>query len=239
MDAATVGQPAGTCCPLQEQIMERRFVALERSPTIESLLLEWQSSGDEQCLADLVRMITPLLERVAARTLQRLGIHDRSAIDDTTSLVFDHLRRLPRQASGDRPVMPFAVDRPRCHDEQRDSGAAYLYRLTHDRAIDVVRARRRRARHATPMSEFGDGAQVSVCRWTEVETADDMAATDADSASLHHELERLEPRLRSVIAMLLEGKSQVTIAQALGVCEGTVSRLRIRAIDELRRAMAR
>ena len=64
-----------------------------------------------------------------------------------------------------------------------------------------------------------------------------MAAADADCASLHQELERLEPRLRTVIAMLLEGKSQVTIAHALGVCEGTVSRLRVRAIDQLRCAM--
>jgi RNA polymerase sigma factor (sigma-70 family) len=218
--------------------MERPLTDLERSPTIESLLLEWQSSGDEQCLEDLVRMITPLLERVAARTLQRLGIRDRSAIDDTTALVFDHLRRLPRQALGERHVTPFAGDQPRYRREPGDSGAAYLHRLTHDRAIDVVRARRRRARHATPLSEFGDTAHFSVYRWTEVDTANDMAAADADCASLHQELERLEPRLRTVIAMLLEGKSQVTIAHALGVCEGTVSRLRVRAIDELRRAMA-
>jgi RNA polymerase sigma factor (sigma-70 family) len=219
--------------------MERPLTDLERSPTIESLLLEWQSSGDEQCLEDLVRMITPLLERVAARTLQRLGIRDRSAIDDTTALVFDHLRRLPRQALGERHVTPFAGDQPRYRREPGDSGAAYLHRLTHDRAIDVVRARRRRARHATPLSEFGDTAHFSVYRWTVVETRDDMAAADAASASLHHALDRLEPRLRTVITMLLEGKSQVTIAQALGICEGTVSRLRVRAIDRLRLALGK
>lgn len=219
--------------------MERRAVDLERSPTIESLLLEWQSSGDEQCLEDLVRMITPLLERVAARTLRQFGIHDHSAIDDTTSLVFDHLRRLPCLPPGERSVMPFATDRPRYRCEQRDSGAAYLHRLTHDRAIDVARARRRSARRATPISELCDTARVSVYRWTEVETADDTEAADADSASLHQEIERLEPRLRTVIAMLLDGKSQVTIAHALGVCEGTVSRLRVRAIDQLRRTLAR
>lgn len=239
MNAATVGQPAGIRCPLQEQIMERRAIDHDRSPNIESLLLEWQSSGDEQCLEDLVRMIMPMLERVAARTLQRLGIHDRSAIDDTTSLVFDHLRRLPSQPPGERCVMPFVADRTRCHCEQRDSGAAYLHRLTHDRAIDVVRARRRRARHATPISEFGDTAHIGVYRWTEVDAAEDMAAADADSASLHQEIDRLEPRLRTVIAMLLDGKSQVAIANTLGVCEGTVSRLRVRAIDQLRRTMAK
>jgi RNA polymerase sigma factor (sigma-70 family) len=217
--------------------MERRLAGLARSPTIESLLLEWQSSGDEQRLEDLVRMITPLLERVAVRTLQQLGVHDRSAIDDTTALVFDHLRRLPCQSPGERSVMPFATDRPRYRCERRDSGAAYLHRLTHDRAIDVARARRRNARRATPISQLCDTARVSVYRWTEAETADDMA--DADSESLHQQIDRLEPRLRTVITMLLEGKSQVTIAHSLGVCEGTVSRLRVRAIVRLRRTMAR
>jgi RNA polymerase sigma factor (sigma-70 family) len=219
--------------------MERRGFDFERSPTIESLLLEWQSSGDEQCLADLVRMIMPLLERVAARTLRRFGIHDRSAIDDTTALVLDHLRRLPGQPPGERSVMPFAANRPRYCREPGDSVAAYLHRLTHDRAIDVARTRRRSARRATPMSEFGDTTRISVSRWTEVETADDVAAADAASASLHHALDRLEPRLRTVITMLLEGKSQVTIAQALGICEGTVSRLRVRAIDRLRLALGK
>ena len=239
MHAATVGQPAGIHCPLQDQIMERRAIDLDRSPSIESLLLEWQSRADEQCLEDLVKMIMPLLERVAARTLQRLGIRDRSAIDDTTALVFDHLRRLPSQPPGERSVMPFAANRPHNRPEPGDSGAAYLHRLTHDRAIDVVRARRRRARHAAPVSEFGGAAHISVYRWTEFDAADDMAAADAESASLHQEIDRLEPRLRTVIAMLLEGKSQVAIANTLGVCEGTVSRLRVRAIDHLRRALAK
>lgn len=239
MGAAAVGQPAAIHCPLQEQIMERRAFDLDRSPTIESLLLEWQSSGDQERLEDLVRMIMPLLERVAARTLRRFGIHDRSAVDDATALVLDHLRRLPGHAMTERGVMPFVTDRPRCHCDRRDAGAAYLHQLTHDRAIDVVRARRRRARHATLISEFGDATHIHVYRWTDVEAADDMAAADADSASLHREIGRLEPRLRTVVAMLLAGKSQVAIAQSLGVCEGTVSRLRVRAIGQLRRALAK
>lgn len=205
---------------------------------VETLLLAWQSTGDEQRLEDLVRMITPLLERVAAHTLRRLGIRDSSAIDDATALVFDHLRRLPRHASSERPVMPFAADRPRCHCERGDAGIAYLHRLTHDRAIDVARARRRSARHATPFSELDGSATIRISRWVAAEQADD-ATDDISSARLEQSLDRLEPRLRTVIAMLLEGKSQVTIAHALGVCEGTVSRLRVRAIDHLRRTLTR
>ena len=47
----------------------------------------------------------------------------------------------------------------------------------------------------------------------------------------------LEPRLRTVVELLLEGKSQVVIAHVLVVCEGTVSRLRTRAIAELKRLL--
>ncbi|NBW96972.1 MAG: sigma-70 family RNA polymerase sigma factor, partial [Planctomycetia bacterium] len=52
---------------------------------------------------------------------------------------------------------------------------------------------------------------------------------------LHAAIGRLEPRLRTVVELLLEGKSQAVIAHALDVCEGTVSRLRSRAVAELRR----
>jgi DNA-directed RNA polymerase specialized sigma subunit len=37
-----------------------------------------------------------------------------------------------------------------------------------------------------------------------------------------------------VIGLLLEGKNQAVIAHVIGVCEGTVSRIRRRAIDRLR-----
>lgn len=44
----------------------------------------------------------------------------------------------------------------------------------------------------------------------------------------------LEPRERAVVELLLEGQSQRTIATALALSEGTVSRLRSRAIESLR-----
>ena len=55
---------------------------------------------------------------------------------------------------------------------------------------------------------------------------------------LNEVIARLVPRQRAVIELLREGKSQVVIAHALGVCEGTVSRLRQRAIGELKRLLA-
>jgi DNA-directed RNA polymerase specialized sigma subunit len=40
-----------------------------------------------------------------------------------------------------------------------------------------------------------------------------------------------------VVELLLAGKNQALIAHVLDVCEGTVSRLRTRAIAELRQIM--
>ena len=48
---------------------------------------------------------------------------------------------------------------------------------------------------------------------------------------------RSDWRQRLVVELLLEGKSQALIAHVLGVNEGTVSRLRARAIASLRRIL--
>jgi RNA polymerase sigma factor (sigma-70 family) len=65
----------------------------------------------------------------------------------------------------------------------------------------------------------------------------DEIESDA-TARMHDALPLLEPRSRTVVELLLDGKSQAVIAHVLGVCEGTVSRLRTRAIAELRRLLA-
>ena len=51
---------------------------------------------------------------------------------------------------------------------------------------------------------------------------------------LHDAIQFLEPRERTVIEMLLDGKPQVVIAHAIDVSEGTVSRLRSKALAALR-----
>ena len=55
---------------------------------------------------------------------------------------------------------------------------------------------------------------------------------------LHDAIPHLPPRERLVMELLLEGKNQATVAHVLDVCEGTVSRLRMRAIAMLRDLMA-
>ena len=64
------------------------------------------------------------------------------------------------------------------------------------------------------------------------------AAVEAELLDLSRQLldavAQLEPPLRQLVELLLEGKSQATIAHVLNVCEGTVSRMRKRAVDRLR-----
>jgi len=68
-------------------------------------------------------------------------------------------------------------------------------------------------------------------------TAPGAAAADL-CRKLHDALPHLPPREQLVIKLLLEGKNQVVIAHAMDCCEGTVSRLRTRAIAQLRAILA-
>ena len=205
-------------------------------------LLEWQSTADHHRLEILLGESLPLLERFARQTLLRHGIADASAVDDALSLVFDHLRRLPDLPSGQRLVARFTSDRrPRCRCFDGDAGLAYLHWLVRERAIDVARTRRRQSRRAVPFSQLDETAAKGLEKHADP-NADSTAGVGplAEACTrLHEAIGTLEPRLRTVVELLLEGKNQATIAHALDVCEGTVSRLRVRAIEQLRRALTR
>ena len=49
--------------------------------------------------------------------------------------------------------------------------------------------------------------------------------------------ESLDGRSRLVVELLLAGENQAAIARRMGLCEGTVSRIRARAISTLRAAI--
>ncbi|NDC62964.1 MAG: sigma-70 family RNA polymerase sigma factor [Planctomycetia bacterium] len=196
---------------------------------IASLLVEWQSTGCQGALERLIAATLSTMRACAARTLRRQGIADKSSVDDAVSLVLDHLRRLPRTTTQEAAVAPFAA----VHGEQRGAaanrgaGTAYLLWLARERAIDVARARRRRDRRAMPLSVAA----------IDPAAREPTQRPDKDSDLLLAVLSGLEPRLRTVVEQLLDGTTQTEIARLLGVCEGTVSRLRGRAIAELRRLM--
>ncbi|MEI6240015.1 MAG: sigma-70 family RNA polymerase sigma factor [Planctomycetia bacterium] len=202
---------------------------------IADALQAWQESGDEVWLEYLISRALPRLEHAARSVLRRLHISDWSAVDDALSLVFDHLRRLPATTPGERAVRRFETGRGTGHGSG-DQGLAYLVWLAHERAIDVARQRKRQAtRHRLFATAHHTPRIVS----TDHEALSDTGEADcASAARLHAALAMLEPRARAVIQLLLDGKSQAVIAHVLGVCEGTVSRLRTRAITELRRLLA-
>jgi RNA polymerase sigma factor (sigma-70 family) len=188
--------------------------------SIGRLLDDWQATADPEQLAVLVVAVRPMVEAVAARVLRSRRIADRSAVDDVVSLVLDHLRRLPRGSEGERHVALFRGDEP-----GTDTGTAFIRILARNRALDVARSRGRRARRSVPFSAaIDDVREALVTRRAAAETHDRLAAA----------IDRLEPQLRTVVQMLLDGKSQVVIAHVLGVCEGTVSRVRSRAQAKLR-----
>ncbi len=200
--------------------------------TLASLLVEWQSTGNPHWLELLVARTFTLIESVARTTLRRHGIRDTSAIDDTVSIVLDHIRRLPGTSPSERSVSPFSVHPPaECRCELADTGRAYLVRLTLDRATDVGRSRRRRERHLVSSSHLeGLLTGEMTCEKT------DRSGEEEACTAMHLAIGSLEPNQREIIDMLLEGKTQAAIAIELGVCEGTVSRLRTRAIVALRHA---
>jgi RNA polymerase sigma factor (sigma-70 family) len=204
------------------------------SHDIADALQAWQESGDDAWLEHVIAHSLPRLEHAARSVLRRLHVSDWSAVDDALSLVLDHLRRLPATTPNERTVARFEN---RCDTGRGvgDSGLAYLVWMAHERAFDVARQRKRQATRRMRFKNLGHVPHVDDTGIDALTNADEVER-DA-TARMHDALKRLEPRLCTVIQLLLDGKSQAVIAHVLGVCEGTVSRLRTRAIAELKRLM--
>jgi RNA polymerase sigma factor (sigma-70 family) len=193
---------------------------------VAAALIAWQETGDDRWLEFLVATTIAELEHVAAASLRKHGINDRSAVDE--ALVFDHLRRLPGTAPGEHPVARFDAARPH-GTTHGDPGRAYLAWLVRERSLDVARQRRRLAKRWLSLSDH------AVSRLGCFDSHDGCEDGHERQARFDTALQRLDPRLRTVVQMLLAGKSQAVIAHVLDVCEGTVSRMRTRAIVELKR----
>jgi RNA polymerase sigma factor (sigma-70 family) len=193
------------------------LLAPERAVT--ALLLTWQEAADERCLNELCVELVPVIEKTARVTLARMRIYDSGAMDDTLSLVLDHLRRLPTANGG--------VGSFEAKQTDGDSGLAYVQWLTTRRAMDVARAIRRRRRH--------DADIADACPKEKFWVPKDREEPDHESW-LHAAIVALDVRSQEVVEFLLKGLKQSEIAKELGVCEGTVSRIRARAIENLRLA---
>jgi RNA polymerase sigma factor (sigma-70 family) len=202
--------------------------------SVSLLFLRWQETGRETEFEAIVAEVRPQVEQVAERVLHRQGLRDPAAVDDAVSLVLDHLRRLCDAEGRDRPVAKFApIAGGGCH-EPRDPGRTFVACLAKDRARDVVRARRRQ--RSVPFSQLG--AEATRAFEQRLVASDPAADGPPLIDRVRAAAERLEPRQRLLVELLLEGKNQAMIAHVLGVCEGTVSRLRIRAIAALQSLVA-
>jgi hypothetical protein len=203
----------------------RAAVAPERpvsGAVVTALLMTWQTERHDDVFERLVGAVVPQATVVARGVLRQCGVHDPAAIDDALALVLDHLRRLPGPAAGERAVAPFVPA-----DDASQRGVAFLHRLATDRARDVARAQRRRGRRCRCVPRVEAVADVAA--------ADGAAAHGAEDARARvtAALELLPRRDRAVVTLLLTGHNQAAIARALGVCEGSVSRIRGRAIVRL------
>jgi RNA polymerase sigma factor (sigma-70 family) len=110
-----------------------------------------------------------------------------------------------------------------------DGGIAFVRWLTRERARDIARARRRQARHAKVFSQL-DAVDAGVV-WRLPD--DDQFDGDPGIDEVRLAITMLDDRARRVIELLLAGENQSSIAKLMDVCEGTVSRIRARAIERI------
>ena len=198
-----------------------------------TMLSAWQASGDHAALQTLVTAIHDDARQFIARALARVGIRDPDATDDAFALVLGHLRRLPGTDGGERGVSCFRVS---AHATCGDPGAAFIHWLCRERALDVAHSRRRGGRRCRTFSDLDDSSMHRI-ESLPLGHGEVPAAPAADDSALSRAIAQLEPRQHTVVELALAGKTQAVIAHVLGVSEGTVSRIRTRAISELRRIM--
>ena len=208
------------------------------------LLLAWQEDQKQDALERLLSEAESLITSVARRTLQATGLDSPNFVDDTLSLVSNHLRRLPPQdtcghsiadpvvAAGERTVQPFF---PRPHDEA--AGIRFLTWLTQRRAADVIRRAKRRRKVISNFSEHSD-ARIQRAETAAAERQFQAERTEATRniqlAWVYEKLDELPHDDRLLMDLSLAGKSLSVIAHVLGCCEGTVCRRRQRIENWLR-----
>lgn len=207
----------------------------DRCTSISLLMLRWQATGLEIVFEMVVEQVRSHAERVAERVLRRHGLRDPDAVDDSVMLVLDHLRRLPGTQGRERPVAKFvpapSVARGGVAD---DPGLRFITCLATGRARDVARARRRQ--RSVPFSQLG--AEMAAAFERRLTGSIPSAGSAALADRVRAAAALLEPRQQLLVDLLLEGKSQSVIAHVLGVCEGTVSRLRCRTIAAIQALLA-
>lgn len=187
-----------------------RLLAAER----ERGLLAGLRARDERALVELVELVTPWLLAVAEAMLT-----DRDEAEEVVQETFTIAwRRIDLFDAASGRLVP------------------WLLRITRNRAVDRLRARRRQVEKVRRLEAHGALGTGSV------------AATEPDESAapgwhvhtaVHHALAALPPEQREVVQLAyFEGLTHSEIAGRLGVPLGTVkTRLRL-AFDKLRAGLA-
>jgi len=194
--------------------MEGKIYSQDES--LAHLLVEWQASGDRDKFANLWAHAASLIRQSVRVTLARANLRDPASADDAVSLVIDHIRRLP---SGEVAQ----------YDGERNA-AGYLRWLAATRSKDVVRSRRRQQRRERPWPEQLEIADAA----NEPEDASQAGWAAEAMLALKNAIAELDERSQDVLMSHFEGERQADTARRLGVCPGTVTRIRQRAIERLR-----
>lgn len=192
-----------------------RGIIFPDEKTIASLLEAWQATGAPDDFRDLWQAVRSIVESVIRKNLCRQGIRDPAAAEEAISLTMNHLRRLPTQG-----VAKF---------DRNQTVASYLVWLSSRRSRDVARSVRRR-REVSLYDTRSHIVEPSVD--SGIDHIDDP--NDGAADRLNEAIKALDERSRLVIERHLAGEPQAVTAKALGVCEGTITRIRQRAIQRLR-----
>lgn len=201
---------------------------LDGSGRLTELLLEWQAVGEADCFEQIVAIATPVVLRLASRTLAHAGLRSRSHCDDVLSLVLDHLRRLHAPARQTASVARFTAE----PDGNEESGLRYVSWLSLARTRDVIRSERRHLARQPNFTDLQLTNSDAAARGSSPELSSDDAPCPL--TALRAAIDSLDGGARDVVEMLLAGRTQKQIADALGVCEGTVSRRKDQVFLQIR-----
>jgi DNA-directed RNA polymerase specialized sigma24 family protein len=176
------------------------------------LLQAWQATGDPDDFRRLWKAASTFVESVVRKDLQRHGIRDPAAAEEAVSLVMNHLRSLPAKG----------VD---CNQ----TAAGYLVWLSSRRSRDVARSLRRRREVSL------DDTRAQIKEPSADPDVDPIEGFDSRAVDhLNAAIKALDARSRLVIERHLAGEPQAVTAKGLGVCDGTITRIRQRAIQRQR-----
>ncbi len=174
-------------------------------------LIELAAQGDSEALVILYDRFGSLLFALARRI-----VGHRTEAEDVIQEVFV---RAWREAPS--------------FDRRKGSAAAWLATLTRNRAVDIVRSRKRRARHDDMRSAEMDAITPEVC------TPEIGAVTAERTRAVRAALQLLAPEQRAALELAyLGGLSHSEIAEALNQPLGTIKTRLLAAARKLRDVLA-